>query len=192
MATQQTLFDDLESTQSGLSIRTMSGYLNALNRIFVIEDVPAWMPSLRSKTAIRTSSKRHFVDPSIATAAMRILPDALFRDFKTFGFLFESLCTRDLRIYADAIDGDVVHYRDKSGLEADLVVRLRDGRWAGIEVKLGSSEIDQAAQNLLRLTEKIDSEKMGSPSFLMVLTAGEFAYRRSDGVWVCPIQCLGL
>jgi predicted AAA+ superfamily ATPase len=192
MATQQTLLDDLEATQTGLSIRTMSGYLNALNRIFVIEDVPAWMPSLRSKTAIRTSSKRHFVDPSIATAAMRIQPDALFRDFKTFGFLFESLCTRDLRIYADAIDGDVVHYRDKSGLEADVVVRLRDGRWAGIEVKLGSSEIDQAAQNLLRLTEKIDSEKMGSPSFLMVLTAGEFAYRRSDGVWVCPIQCLGL
>jgi predicted AAA+ superfamily ATPase len=156
----------------------------------VVEDLPAWLPSMRSRSAIRTSAKRHFVDPSIATAVLRTNPDGLLNDFNTFGFLFESLCTRDIRIYAQAIDGDVFHYRDKSGLESDLIVRLRDGRWAAIEVKLGNKQIEEAAQNLLALKAKIDEDKMGQASFLMVITGGQYAYRRNDSVLVVPIGCL--
>ena len=156
----------------------------------MVEDLPAWLPSMRSKTAIRTSSKRHFVDPSIATAVLRTNPDGLLNDFKTFGFLFESLCTRDIRVYAQVIDGDVFHYRDKSELESDLIVRLRDGRWAAIEVKLGNKQIEEAAQNLLALKAKIDEDKMGQVSFLMVITGGQYAYRRNDDVLVVPIGCL--
>ena len=189
-ASLQTLKDDIEATDITISDKTIAGYLNALRRIFVVEDLPAWLPSLRSKTAIRSSAKRHFVDPSIATAVMRINPEGVLSDFQTFGFLLEALCTRDVRIYAQTIDGDVFHYRDKSGLEADLIVRLRDGRWAAIEVKLGSKQIDEAANNLLLLKTKINADKMGEPSFLMVLTGGQFAYRRNDGVWVVPIGCL--
>ena len=132
------------------------------------------------------------MDPSIATAVLRANPEALLRDFNTFGFLFESLCVRDARIYAQHIDGDVFHYRDKTGLEADLIVRLRDGRWGAVEVKLGHSQIDAAAKTLLNLKERIDLTKMGAPSFLMILTAGEYAYRRTDGVWVVPLGCLGV
>jgi len=121
---------------------------------------------------------------------MRIKPGALLNDFEYFGFLFESLCTRDVRIYAQANDGDVFHYRDKSGLESDLIVRLRDGRWAAIEVKLGQKQIEEAATSLLALKDRVDSKKMGEPSFLMVLTGGPFAYRRKDGIWVVPIGCL--
>jgi predicted AAA+ superfamily ATPase len=189
-ASIQTLMDDVEATDVTISDKTIALYLNALQRIFVVEDLKAWLPSLRSKTAIRSTSKRHFVDTSIATAVMRINPDGLLMDFQTFGFLFESLCTRDIRIYAQSIDGDVFHYRDKSGLEADLIVRLKDGRWAAIEVKLGSKQIDEAAANLLALKAKINEEKMGEPSFLMILTGGQFAYRRNDSVWVVPIGCL--
>ena len=121
---------------------------------------------------------------------LRTNPDGLLNDFNTFGFLFESLCTRDIRIYAQAIDGDVFHYRDKSGLESDLIVRLRDGRWAAIEVKLGNKQIEESAQNLLALKAKIDEDKMGQASFLMVITGGQYAYRRNDGVLVVPIGCL--
>lgn len=121
---------------------------------------------------------------------MRTNPDGLLNDFNTFGFLFESLCTRDIRIYAQAIDGDVFHYSDKSGLESDLIVRLKDGRWAAIEVKLGNKQIEEAAQNLLSLKAKIDEDKMGQASFLMVITGGQYAYRRNDGVLVVPIGCL--
>lgn len=190
MATIQTIKNDIEATDSSISDKTISLYLNALRRIFVIEDLNAWLPSLRSKTAIRTSAKRHFVDPSIATAILRTNPEGVLNDFKTFGFLFESLCTRDVRIYAQAIDGDVFHYHDKSGLEADLIVRLRDGRWGAIEVKLGNKEIEEAAKNLLTLNSKIDTEKMGEASFLMIITGGQFAYRRNDSVFVVPIGCL--
>ena len=190
MASVQTIKNDIEATAISISDKTISSYLNALRRIFVVEDLPAWLPSMRSKTAIRTSSKRHFVDPSIATAVLRTNPDGLLNDFKTFGFLFESLCTRDIRIYAEVIDGDVFHYRDKSGLESDLIVRLRDGRWAAIEVKLGNKQIEEAAQNLLALKAKIDEDKMGQVSFLMVITGGQYAYRRNDGVLVVPIGCL--
>ena len=189
-ASIQTIKNDIEATDSTISEKTIALYLNALRRIFVVEDLPAWSPSLRSKSAIRTSAKRHFVDPSIATAVLRANPDGILNDFNTFGFLFESLCTRDIRIYAQSIDGDVFHYRDKSGLESDLIVRLRDGRWAAIEVKLGNKQIEQASQNLLNLKDKIDTDKMGEASFLMVLTGGQYAYRRNDGVLVVPIGCL--
>ena len=190
LATLQTIKDDIEATDMTVSEKTIALYINALRRIFVIEDLPAWSPSLRSRTAIRTSPKRHFVDPSIATAVLRINPEGVLNDFKTFGFLFESLCTRDVRIYSQAIDGDVFHYRDKSGLESDLIIKLRDGRWAAVEVKLGNKQIEEAAQNLLTLKSKIDAEKMGEPSFLMVLTGGQYAYRRIDGVWIVPVGCL--
>lgn len=190
MVSGQTIMADMESNDIGISEKTLSSYLNALRRIFVIEDTPAWMPSLRSKTAIRTSPKRNFVDPSIATAVMRTNPSGLLNDFETFGFMFESLCTRDMRIYAQVNDGTVFHYRDKNDLESDMIISLRDGRWAPIEVKLGNKQIDEAAKNLLSLQSKINTEKMGKPSFLMVVTGGEFAYRRDDGVLVVPIGCL--
>jgi len=189
-STFQTIRKDMEATDIGLSDKTIQTYMNALRRIFVIEDLPAWAPSLRSKTAIRTSEKRHFVDPSIATAVLRTNPKGILADFTFFGFLFEALCTRDIRIYAQAIDGDVFHYRDKSGLEADLIVRLRDGRWAAIEVKLGTRQIEDAAKNLLTLKSKINEESMGKESFLMILTGGEYAYQRKDGIWIVPIGCL--
>lgn len=192
IANYQTIKDDIEATDISISDKTISSYLNALNRIFVVEDLPAWSPSLRSKSAIRTSAKRHFVDPSIATAVMRINPEGVLSDFNYFGFLFESLCTRDVRIYAQANDGSVFHYRDKSGLEADLIVRLNDGRWGAMEVKLGNKQIEEAASHLLALEAKIDAEKMGKPSFLMILTGGQFAYQRKDGIWVVPIGCLGM
>jgi hypothetical protein len=181
-STFQTIRKDMEATDIGLSDKTIQTYMNALRRIFVIEDLPAWAPSLRSKTAIRTSEKRHFVDPSIATAVLRTNPNGILADFTFFGFLFEALCTRDIRIYAQAIDGDVFHYRDKSGLEADLIVRLRDGRWAAIEVKLGTKQIEEAAKNLLTLKSKINEESMGKESFLMILTGGQYAYQRKDGI----------
>lgn len=190
LATIQTIKNDLETDDNSISEKTISSYINALRRIFVVEDLAAWSPSLRSKTAIRTSSKRQFVDPSIATAAMRVNPDALLKDFETFGFLFESLCTRDIRIYSQVNDGDVFHYRDKSGLEADLIIRLRDGRWAAVEVKLGSKQIEDAAKNLITLSSKIDTDKMGKPEFLMVLTGGQYTYKRDDGVLIVPIGCL--
>ena len=135
-------------------------------------------------------NKRQFVDPSIAAAMLRTDAKGILKDFKTFGFLFESLCTRDLRVYAQALDGVIFHYRDKNELEADLIIKLHDGRWAAVEVKLGNSQIDEAAANLIKLTSKVDTEKMNKPSFLMVLTGGNVAYRRADGVLVVPIGCL--
>lgn len=190
MASNTTILADFGDSGTSISMPTFDSYLNALRRIFVIEDVPAWSPSLRSKTALRTSSKRNFVDPSIAAAALRLSPEKLLHDFNTFGFMFESLCDRDMRVYAQANDGEIYHYRDKNELEADMIISLRDGRWAPVEVKLGQKQIEEAAAHLIKLTEKIDSEKMGHPSFMMVLTAGEFAYRRKDGVWVVPLGCM--
>ena len=190
MASVQTILKDVEGTETTISDKTFSAYYNALRRIFVIETMPAWSPSLRSKTAIRTSHKHHFVDPSIATAVMRINPAGILHDFEYFGFLFESLCARDMRVYAQNSDGDIFHYRDKSGLETDMIVQLRDGRWGAIEVKLGNAQIEQAAENLLKLKEKVDTDKMHEPSFLMVITGGPFACRRKDGVLIVPIGCL--
>ena len=190
LTSAQTILKDIESTETSISDKTFAVYNNALRRIFVVEPMPAWSPSLRSKTAIRTSPKHHFADPSIATAVMRINPAGVLQDFEYFGFLFESLCARDVRVYAQYNDGDVFHYRDKSGLEADMIVALRDGRWGAIEVKLGNKQIEEAAENLLKLKEKINTDKMREPSFLMVLTGGQFAFRRKDGVYVVPIACL--
>lgn len=192
LATIKTIREDIAAGDEDESIseKTISQYLTALDRIFVTENLPAWNPALRSKTAIRTSPKRQFVDPSIAAAVMRLSPSRLLDDFNYFGFLFESLCDRDLRIYAEAIDGQVFHYRDASGLEADAVVALNDGRWAAIEIKLGSKEIEDAAAHLLELKNKVNTEKMKDPSFLMVLTGTEIAYRRDDGVYVVPLGCL--
>ncbi len=192
LATVKTIHDDIAmgDVDSCISEKTISQYLSALDRIFVTENMTAWNPALRSKTAVRTSPKRQFVDPSIATAVMRLTPSRLLEDFAYFGFLFESLCDRDLRIYAEAIDGQVFHYRDASGLEADAVIALNDGCWAAVEVKLGSKEIEEAAVHLLKLKDKVDTDKMRNPSFLMILTGGEIAYRRKDGVYVVPIGCL--
>ncbi len=192
LATIRTIHNDIAmgDDDESLSEKTISQYLNALNRIFVTENLPAWNPALRSKTAIRTSPKRQFVDPSIAAAVMRLTPERLLDDFNYFGFLFESLCDRDLRIYAEAIDGEVFHYRDSSGLEADAVVALNDGRWAAIEIKLGSKEIEEAAIHLIELKNKVNTERMQEPSFLMILTGTEIAYRRNDGVFVVPLGCL--
>ena len=189
-ASIQTIIDDVESTDTTLSDKTFSVYYNALRRIFVVEDMPAWSPSLRSKTAIRTSPKRHLVDPAIATAVMRTNPDAILRDFEYFGFLFEALCARDLRVYAQRNDGDLFHYRDKTGLEVDMIVQLRDGRWGAVEVKLGNRQIEEAASNLLKLKERIDADKMREPSFLLILTGGQYAFRRKDGVLIVPVGCL--
>ena len=190
MASNTTILQDIVSHDMSISAPTLEVYLNALRRIFVIEDQPAWLPAMRSKSAIRTSSKRHFVDPSIATATLRTSPEGLLEDFNIFGFLFESLCTRDMRVYLQANDGDVYHYRDKNGLESDMIVSLRDGRWAAIEVKLGNKQIEEASENLKKMANKVDMDKMGKPSFLMVLTGGEYAYRRKDGVLVVPIGCM--
>lgn len=173
-------------------IRTIQAYVDALRLIFVIEDMEAWNPNLRSKSAIRTRETRYFSDPSIAVAALGIGPQDLLKDLNTFGFMFETLCIRDLRVYSDALNGKVFHYRDSKGLECDAVVHLRDGRYGLIEVKLGGDKlIEEGAANLLKLREKIDISKMNAPSFMMVLTAtGDFAFRRKDDVYVVPISCL--
>lgn len=189
-ASQTTIAADLAVNDGAMAPNTVSDYLDALSRAYVVEDLPAWNPALRSKTAIRTSPTRHFVDPSIGAAVMRWTPADLLRDFETFGLQFESLCVRDLRVYAEAIDGTVFHYRDKTGLEADAVIVLADGRWAPIEVKLGSRQLDEAATHLRRLRERVDADRMGEPSFLAVVTAGATAYRRDDGVLVIPLACL--
>lgn len=185
--------DDLiENEGDSFDTDTVISYIKALKRIFVIEDVEAWNPNLRSKTAIRSSDTRYFTDPSIATAALGLGPSDLIADLNTFGLIFETLCMRDLRVYAEALNGNVYHYRDKNGLECDAVVHLRDGRYGLTEIKLGGDKlIGQGAATLLTLAEKIDTTKMKSPSFLMVLTAtGDYAYRREDGVLVVPIGSL--
>lgn len=171
---------------------TIGAYIKALKKIFVIEDMPAWNPNLRSKTAIRSSDTRYFVDPSIAVAALGVGPEDLIGDLETFGLLFETMCVRDLRVYADALGGSVYHYRDKNGLECDAVVHLRNGSYGLIEIKLGGDNlIEEGASSLKSLAEKIDTTKMKNPSFLMVLTAiGDFAYQREDSVYVVPIGSL--
>lgn len=184
---------DLTSDAPSLSTAELTGYVQALRDIFVIEDMPAWNPNLRSKTAIRTTPTRYFCDPSIAAASLGVRPEALFKDRKTFGFVFENLCVRDLRVYAETLSGDVFHYRDKTNLECDAVIHLDDGRYGLIEIKLGGNDaVEQGVKTLKALAAKINVDRMSEPSFLMVLTAvGQFAFRRKDGVWVVPIGCLG-
>ncbi|MCF0203254.1 MAG: ATP-binding protein [Bacteroidaceae bacterium] len=192
-ASAGTILADVKvNEEDSISESTIYSYIKALKKIFVIEDSLAWNPNLRSKTAIRTSDTRYFTDPSIAAAALGMGPNDLINDLNTFGLFFETLCVRDLRVYADALDGTVYHYRDKSGLECDAVLHLRNGRYGLIEVKLGGDElINEGAASLLKLAHAIDTERMRRPSFLMVLTGiGDYAYRRDDGVLVVPVGAL--
>ncbi len=184
--------DIFVNDEASMNEETVASYVNALRKIFVVEDLPAWNPNLRSKAAIRTSDTRYFVDPSIAVAALGIGPNDLVNDLKTFGFLFETLCIRDLRVFADALNGEVYHYRDKDGQECDAVIHLRNGKYGLIEIKLGGDKlIEEGAKSLRSMQDKIDTDKMNAPSFLMVLTGtGDYAYRRQDGVFVIPIGCL--
>lgn len=189
----KTILDDIaENDTVELSDKTVYSYINALKSIFVIEDMPAWNPNLRSKSAIRSSDTRYYSDPSIACAALGLGPDDLINDLNTFGLLFECLCVRDLRVYTQALDGTVYHFRDKTGLECDAVVHLRNGSYGLVEIKLGGDKlIDEGAKSLLTLKSRIDTTKMKAPSFMMVLTAvGDYAYRRTDGVLVVPVGTL--
>ena len=189
-----TLKEDLKNNDTTtLDEDTISSYLDALRKIFVVEDMPAWNPNLRSKTAIRTTDTRYFVDPSIATAALGLGPSDLMNDLNSMGFFFEAMCVRDLRVFAEALNGKVYHYRDKSGLECDAVIHLRNGQYGLIEIKLGGdSLIKEGAKTLNELANQVDTTRMKSPAFKMILTAtGEYAYRRpEDGIYVVPIGCL--
>ncbi|WP_303193788.1 ATP-binding protein [Ruthenibacterium lactatiformans] len=184
--------DIAANDKTPISEETVASYVSALRKIFVVEDMPAWNPNLRSKTAIRSSDTRYYIDPSIAATALGIGPNDLINDLNTFGFLFETLCIRDLRVFADALNGEVYHYRDKDGQECDAVVHLRNGNYGLIEIKLGGDRlIEEGAKSLKSMEAKIDTDKMNTPSFLMVLTGtGDYAYRRQDGVYVVPIGCL--
>ncbi len=192
-ASLATLCADMKANdKENLDENTVFSYLNALRSIFVVEDMPAWNPNLRSKTSIRTTETRYFVDPSIATASLGIGPDDLLNDLNTFGLFFETLCVRDLRVFAQALDGEVFHYRDSSGLECDSVVHLRNGSYGLVEIKLGGDTlIEEGSATLKSLAKKIDTTRMKEPSFLMVLTGTtSYAYRREDGIYVVPIGCL--
>ena len=191
--TNTLLRDDIIANDTeSLNEDTIASYINALKKIFVIEDMPAWNPNLRSKTSIRTSDTRYYIDPSIAVAALGIGPQDLLNDLNTMGLLFETMCVRDLRVYAERIGGNVLHYRDKSGLECDTVIHLKNGKYGLAEIKLGGQKlIEEGAANLKALANKIDTSKMPAPSFLMIVVgAGEFAYRREDGIYIVPIGCV--
>ena len=190
VASTPKILKDMAVTGSRISDKTFRQYYKALQDIFVIEPMAAWSPTLRSKTAIRKSSKHHFVDPSIATAVLGATPSSILQDFEYFEFLFEALCARDMRIYSQYSGAEVFHYRDKNGLEADMIITLRDGTWGAIALKLGNSQIEQAAKNLLKLKSNINTAKMSEPAFLMVITAGQYGYKRKDGVLIVPIGCL--
>lgn len=184
---------DMEVNDTGtLDTNTVISYVNALKKIFVIEEMPAWNPNLRSKTSVRSADTRYFIDQSIAVAALGVGPNDLLNDLSTFGLLFETMCVRDLRVFADALHGCVYHYRDKTGLECDAVIHLRNGAYGLVEIKLGGDNaIEYGAQTLKKLRDKIDTDKMKAPSFLMVLNGtGKYAYQREDGVYVVPIGCL--
>lgn len=178
--------------ESTINQETVAGYISALKKIFVVEDMPAWNPNLRSKSAIRTSDTRYFVDASIAAAALGIGPNDLINDLNTMGFLFETMCVRDLRVYAEALGGSVYHFRNKAGLECDAVVHLRNGSYGLIEIKLGGEKlIREGVETLTSLTESIDTSKMKEPAFRMILTAADqYAYRREDGICIVPVGCL--
>ena len=196
ITSNKTIIDDVNSN-ANLSESAYYEYINALNKLFVIEDIPAWNPSIRSKTSIRSTNKRMFIDPSIAVAALGLSPQLLSQDFETFGFLFENLCVRDLKIYASSLGGRITYYRDRMNLEVDAVLNLADGRYALIEFKLGSKQIETAAKNLLHVVQLIqsanesrDTHKIKEPDLLIIITGGEMAYTRADGVKVIPVGCL--
>lgn len=184
--------DIKENDNAMISYETISDYVDAFKKLFVIEDMPAWNPNLRSKAAVQSSDTRYFIDPSIAASALSVSPKDLLGDLRTFGLFFEAMAVRDLRVYMDSLVGEVFHYRDASGLECDAVLHLRDGRYGLVEIKLGGIDnIEKGATSLKALSDRIDTDKMKSPSFLMVLTGvGKFAYQRPDGVYVVPIGCL--
>ena len=185
LAAHSTIYKD-QSYDVVVNPKTFDTYMNSLKRLYIVEDVLPWSQNIRSSARLRKGSKRQFVDPSIAVAALGLSPDRLKQDFETFGFLFESIATRDLRVYAEEIEGTVYYYTDTTGLEVDLIVELNDGRWGGIEVKLGENEVDKASANLLKLAT-ISTRK---PAFLMIVTNTRMAYQRSDGVYVIPLGCL--
>ena len=184
--------DMLANDSSTLDDDTVADYIKALKKLYVIEDLPAWNPNIRSKAAIRTSDTRHFVDPSIGTAALGLGPKDLINDLRSFGFFFEDMAVRDLRVYAEALDGQLYHYRDSNGLECDSVLHRRNGSYALLEVKLGGEDyINEGAANMLKLAASIDTDKMPAPTFMAVIIGvGKYAYRREDGVYVIPIGCL--
>ena len=190
-ASARSIAADVGGIERPIDHHTVLAYLSALSRVFVVEDLPAWSPALRSRTLLRSAPTRHFVDPSLAVAALGADPDRLLRDVETLGLLFESLAVRDLRIFAQALDARVFHYRDATGLEADAIVERRDGTWAAFEVKLGPSAVDAAASSLLRLADRVDPARHGRPAALVVLTGWGYGYRRPDGVCVVPIGALG-
>lgn len=192
-ASFETIGQDIKGHESqALSADSVASYVGALKKMFVVEDVASWNPNLRSKTAIRSSDTRYYTDPSIGTAILKVGPNDLLNDLNTCGLFFEVLCIRDLRTYAEALLGDVAHYRDASGLECDAVVHLRDSRYGLVEIKLGGERlIEEGAKTLRTLSNKLDTTKMKQPSFLMVLVGvGDIAYKRPDGVYVVPIGCL--
>ena len=192
-ATITSLLNDVKADGTDtFSENTLRSYLSAFKNIYIIEDSPAWNPNLRSRTAMRSSATRYLADPSVATAALGVGPKDLINDLSTMGLLFENMCVRDLRVYAESINGSVYHYRDKSGLECDAVVHLKNGKYGLVEIKIGGEKlIEEGAANLLKLKNRIDTEKMNDPAFMMVLCGvAPFAYKRSDGVMVCPIGCL--
>jgi len=190
-AAMTTLQADMASDEGRVSTNTIAVYLNALRRLFVLDDQEAWAPAVRSKTAIRTSPIRRYCDPSLPAALLGLTADKLLVDFNTFGLLFESLAVRDLRIYAGAHDATVWHYRDARNLECDAIIEWPDGRWGAIEIKLETSREDAAAANLLSIARLVRSQHAGAPSFLAVITTTGFARRRGDGVYVIPLGCLG-
>lgn len=190
LASNRSILKDISTNDLTMNESTLYRYLTALNSLFVIQDIPAWNPSIRSSTSIRSTNKKGFVDPSIAAAALALTPSQLLDDLQTLGFFFESLCIRDLQIYASEQGGEISYYRDRYGLECDIVLHLDNGSYALIEAKLGSSEIDEASKNLIKLKGLIGEKKLRQPEFLMVLTAGQYAYKRTDEVLVVPIGCL--
>ncbi len=192
-ATNVAILSDINKNKSNpiMNIDTLADYIEALKKLFVVEELDAWNPNFRSKATARISPTRHFVDPSIATSALSLSPTDLVHDIKTCGLLFESLCVRDLRVYAEAVGGKVYHYLDNTGLEVDAIIHLNNGQWGAIEVKLGFAELSKATKNLLRLKSKINTNKMNEPSFLMVLTGTNYAYKTEEGIWVVPIGALG-
>jgi uncharacterized protein len=190
MATVETLRMDVSGSESELAVSTVNAYLDILERLYVVENQPAWIARLRSKAYLRKSPKRHFTDPSIAVAALKTNPDGLMRDFNTFGCLFESMCIRDLRIYVQGLGGEICHYCDETGLEADAIITLPDGRWGAVEIKMGQRQVEEAANNLLKLKKKVDAEVMQPPAFLMVLTGNGYALQLDNGVLAVPITCL--
>lgn len=189
-ASYRTINDDMQEFGKGVSDNTLSDYLDVLRRLYVIEDLEAWTPNLRSQTVLRTTPNRFLTDPSLAAAILGVNPAKLLKDFNTFGLLFECLCIHDLRVYMGALEGNVNYYRDKTGLEIDAVLTMKDGRWALAEIKLTDYQLDTAAAHLAAVAKKIDTKIMGEPSFLAIITGTQAAYTRDDGVLVLPIANL--